>query len=239
VNVCARCQAINPASERRCLSCGAELRVGASEASCPRGHPIDPSWAACPYCALQGVASPLAAAAPPAAKPPRQPEPPPVPPEPRPAIERPERSVAMRCTRLAAARPPPLPAPTAAAVPAAEQTAAVSSPAHEEGARALVAVLAAPALRPGGAVFAVHQGKSFLGAHPSNDVCLGEDPQVSSEHAVLLARNGRFFLADRMSSNSTWLNGAEVEAGGQTELHDRDRIRCGATELVLLVLPTP
>jgi pSer/pThr/pTyr-binding forkhead associated (FHA) protein len=129
---------------------------------------------------------------------------------------------------------PPAPDQAAAqpAPPAAE-------PAAHEPARELVAVLAAPTLSSGGAVFPVRLGKSFVGAHPSNDICLRGDSQVSGEHALVLARSGRFYLSDRMSTNGTWVNGEEVGAGGQVELVDHDRIRCGATELVLLVLPTP
>jgi FHA domain-containing protein len=266
VSSCPRCKAINPASERSCLSCGASL--DAADANCPQGHPVDPTWAACPYCALQGKSMPLAGrvvAKPPrvAAPPPSRRAAPPVPPPelsavagsptpaepvpdevrasgeaPPPAVRRAsdEAAAAMRRTRLAGA--PPGLVPTPASVIAASETIASPSAAGEEPARTLVAVLAAPGLRPGGAAFPVRVGKSFLGAHPSNDVCLRDDAQVSSEHAVLLARHGRFFLADRMSSNGTWVNGEEVAAGSQTELHDRDRIRCGASELVLLVLPS-
>lgn len=232
MSLCPRCQTMNPTSERACLACGASLAPalvsGSGEASCPNGHPIDPSWASCPYCALLGDGS-LGAAPPGAARPTRlEAEPPPASPPPPPSPP-----PAGRRTRLEGRgsaepdTPPSVPSVRPVAPPAAAP----------EGVRELVAVLAAPALGPGGAVFPVRVGKSFLGSHPANDICLRQDPQVSGEHALLLARGGRFYLSDRMSTNGTWVNGEEVDAGGQTEIRDRDQLRCGTTELVLLVLP--
>lgn len=97
-----------------------------------------------------------------------------------------------------------------------------------------MAVLAAPDLGKGGAVFAVRAGKNTLGADRSSDIVLTADSEVSGEHAVILHRNGTFHLTDRLSTNGTWLNGREVPANGTVPLQDRDRIRCGGTELVFL-----
>ncbi len=102
--------------------------------------------------------------------------------------------------------------------------------------RRLLGVLAAPDLGPGGTVFPVRGGKNTLGASRANDVILTGDSEVSGEHAVILHRNGTFHLADRLSTNGTWVNGEEVPANGTVPLHDRDRIRCGHTELLFLVV---
>jgi pSer/pThr/pTyr-binding forkhead associated (FHA) protein len=102
--------------------------------------------------------------------------------------------------------------------------------------RRLVAVLAAPGLGPGGTVFAVRAGKNSIGGERGSDIALANDPEVSREHALLLHRKGAFHLADRMSTNGTWVNGQEVSANGTVPLHDRDRIRCGKTDLVFLVI---
>jgi predicted component of type VI protein secretion system len=129
--------------------------------------------------------------------------------------------------------------PGPSAAPSAAPVGAEACPGGDQSAvRRLVAVLAAPDLRPGGAVFAVRAGKNTLGANRANDVCLAPDRQVSGEHAILLHRGGSFVLADRMSSNGTWVNGHEVPANGSIEVHDRDHIRCGGVELLLLVLDT-
>jgi len=102
--------------------------------------------------------------------------------------------------------------------------------------RALVAVLAAPGIGPGGAVFAVRAGKNAIGADPASDVCLHADSEVSGEHALLLCRKNGFFLADRMSTNGTWVNGEEIDVTGAVALADRDVIRVGNTLLQFLVL---
>jgi hypothetical protein len=122
-----------------------------------------------------------------------------------------------------------------AAAPQAPPAAAQGAPGD---ARRLVAVLAAPDLQPGGMVFAVRAGKNTVGASSAADICLARDPKVSHEHALLLFRNGAFLLADRVSTNGTWVNGREVPANGTVELLDRDHIRCGDAELQLLALAT-
>jgi pSer/pThr/pTyr-binding forkhead associated (FHA) protein len=98
----------------------------------------------------------------------------------------------------------------------------------------LVAVLAAPEMGLGGAVFAVRAGRTTLGAGRQNDIVLTEDSEASGEHAVILHRGTTFHLTDRLSTNGTWHNGREVPANGTVQLLDRDRIRCGRTELVFL-----
>jgi hypothetical protein len=104
--------------------------------------------------------------------------------------------------------------------------------------RRLVAVLAAPGLGPGGMVFPIRSGKTSIGADRGSDVLLASDTEVSSEHALILHRNATFHLADRLSTNGTWLNGEEVPANGTVPLRDRDRIRCGRTELLFLTIET-
>ncbi|HEX6864898.1 MAG TPA: FHA domain-containing protein [Thermoanaerobaculia bacterium] len=97
-------------------------------------------------------------------------------------------------------------------------------------------MLAAPDLGPGGTVFPVRGGKNTIGASRANDIVLAGDSEASGEHAAILHRSGTFHLADRLSTNGTWLNGEEVPANGTVPLSDRDRIRCGSTEFVFLVI---
>lgn len=85
-------------------------------------------------------------------------------------------------------------------------------------------------------MFPVRGGKNTLGASRSNDVVLPGDSEISGEHAVILHRNGVFHLTDRLSTNGTWVNGQEVPANGTVSLQDRDRIRCGHTEFIFLVV---
>ena len=124
------------------------------------------------------------------------------------------------------ASPSSIPASIGAGAP--QPSVAVAGPA---GTGRLVAVLAAPGLGAAGAVFPVRAGKNTVGTGRGNDIVIGGDPEVSREHAVLLHRSGTFHLADRLSTNGTWVNGREVPANGSVPLRDRDRIRVGATEL--------
>lgn len=260
--VCASCRTMNPDGRSVCLSCGSELRRGGRGTAtvaesapggsfCPQGHPIDPAWSRCPYCEPMGSAArgaPLlptvlegsAAEASRAGRTTRL----------EVASEEPVRERSRR-TRLAgvgeidahAAAPQAASGPGTAnalqdrrPVPAAAAGATgQQQPAATTSAR-LVAVLAAPSLRPEGAVFAIREGKNLLGAAAESDVCLKDDPQVSSEHALLLCRGRAFHLADRMSTNGTWVNGEELVGTHSVSLADRDRIRCGGTDLVFMVL---
>jgi len=247
---CASCHTLNPDSETSCLMCGLALAGGLRAAPatlrCPAGHPIDPSWRTCPYCdRLRAAGEPAGRATRlegtsegPAAGPFA------------PTVVQATAPAAPRATRLEAVPTAPRRTVLADGPPAAERAGApvpgpgASGPAPNPPgaapapvpapARRLVGVLAAPGLGPGGAVFAVRQGKNVIGSDRASDVCLGADPKVSAEHALLLHRGDAFYLADRMSTNGTWVNDAEVPANGTVVLHDRDRIRCGGVELIFL-----
>jgi hypothetical protein len=237
---CQSCHTLNPDSEKACLACrGALLRPARPEAParagtgtgtgatrCPAGHPIDPSWKSCPYCDLLRGSK---------------------------AKEAPGAGGAAANKPLASASPGPLAARLdAAAEPGGprrtilQENAApsgVSAPrlspqpsAPADAGRRMVAVLAAPDLGAGGTVFPVRAGKNVIGADRGSDIVLINDPEVSREHAILLHRQGAFHLSDRLSSNGTWINGRELPASGTVLLSDRDRIRCGKTEFVFLVI---
>jgi hypothetical protein len=165
------------------------------------------------------------------------PEPSPAPPSPstpRPTrLEEPEPAARRTVLHEAQAAPPPPPP-----VPTEPLRAPAAAADRNAPARRLVAVLAAPDLGSGGAVFPVRSGKNSIGADRGSDILLAGDTEVSSEHALILHRNGTFHLADRLSTNGTWLNGEEVPANGTVPLRDRDRIRCGRTELLFLTIET-
>ena len=145
-----------------------------------------------------------------------------------------------KATRLESAATAPhrtvLAPPPSRAQEASGTAAAAPISSSEAVGRRLVGVLAAPGLGAGGTVFAVREGKNSIGGDRANDVCLAADATVSSEHALLLHRRGVFYLADRLSTNGTSVDGVELPANGTIELRDRACIRCGGTDLVLLIL---
>jgi pSer/pThr/pTyr-binding forkhead associated (FHA) protein len=130
----------------------------------------------------------------------------------------------------------------AEAPPPPSEPAAIKAPVAPGGSiqqvasRPLVGVLAAPGFGSGGSVFAVRQGKNVIGSDRASEICLSADPRVSLEHALLLHRGSAFVLADRMSTNGTWVNDVEVPANGTVVLRDRDRIRCGEVELIFFII---
>lgn len=234
---CSSCHTLNPLSERSCLACSAPLVAAgaipaASQLRCPAGHPIDPSWKSCPYCSNTGQA----------------------------VATMPEGN--LRTTRLDQLQPPGAspgaslgpgatrldqpPARTRLEDPAASsgrrtllQEVPKSEPQQAATSGRLVAVLAAPELGKGGSIFPIRVGKTTLGADRHNQVVIPGDGQVSSEHAVLLYREGVFHLTDRFSTNGTWVNGREVPANGTVSLQDRDQLRLGNTQFVLLIIAPP
>jgi hypothetical protein len=235
--------------------------VSGAEGRCPAGHPVDPTWKSCPYCDRQaegtaaagGRATRLDGGGPPAktrlepAAAPRGPagtrlagEAPP--PEParaagpvRTRLEEPQSPRGPRTVLHEAGAAEPSPQQVAAAPTSAPAPGATGAPHSAPAeARRLVAVLAAPEAGSGGAVFAVRSGRNTLGSGHDNDIVLAGDGEVSRDHAVILHRKAVFHLADRLSTNGTWINGGEVPANGTVPLEDRDRIRVGRTELVFL-----
>jgi len=168
----------------------------------------------------------------------------PVPPPPPPFTPKPTRleeplPAGGRRTVLQDGSPAMTPPPPMATTPLLPEPAASAPPQPVGGttsARRLLGVLAAPDLGPGGTVFPVRGGKNTIGASRANDIVLAGDSEASGEHAAILHRSGAFHLADRLSTNGTWLNGEEVPANGTVPLNDRDRIRCGSTEFVFLVI---
>ncbi|MGQ9732088.1 MAG: FHA domain-containing protein [Candidatus Zipacnadales bacterium] len=68
-----------------------------------------------------------------------------------------------------------------------------------------------------------------IGRGTHNSLALSSDQYASTNHALLVMRDGVIYLRDRGSKNGTFLNGALVEA--ETALADGDRITVGTTVL--------
>ena len=81
-------------------------------------------------------------------------------------------------------------------------------------------------LDPFGIDFRIYEGRNTIGRDPSNDITIVED-SVSNKHAIILYRNGNFFLRDEMSSNGTYVNGEEILPDTPTRLKDGDLIVFG------------
>jgi FHA domain len=250
------------------LASGPTTGISSATGRCRAGHPVDPSWKTCPYCDRQAaeaagggaratrlegdggrvekgtrieagggsgrpVATTLLAGEALRDPPPSAAG--------APAPTRLEEAAAPRGRRTllhdggeAVASSPGIGAAPAAVAPSAPSAVPGAPPV-----RRLLAVLAAPDLGAGGALFAIRSGRNTLGSGRGNDIVFDGESEVSREHAVILHRNDTFHLADRLSTNGTWVNGLEVPANGTVPLADRDRIRLGRTELIFLRLDPP
>ena len=110
----------------------------------------------------------------------------------------------------------------------------------EEGAEVLDALgdigVQGPALvvRSGGGrsgeTFAALNGGTTIGRSPDCPVFL-DDVTVSRKHAVVLEREGHWFIEDQGSLNGTFVNRRRVEAA---ELSDGDEIQIGKYRLTFL-----
>ena len=73
--------------------------------------------------------------------------------------------------------------------------------------------------------------KYLIGRAPDNDIVL-DDESVSRHHAVLAWGRSAFQMADRKSTNGTWVNGSRIST---IRLLDGDGIRIGNTTLRYLI----
>jgi len=80
-------------------------------------------------------------------------------------------------------------------------------------------------------------GPVGIGRNSANALII-DDSTVSNFHAALtLSANGNLLLADRASSNGTYVNGVALETGGRIIVRNGDRLKFGDVEAALKVAP--
>jgi pSer/pThr/pTyr-binding forkhead associated (FHA) protein len=75
------------------------------------------------------------------------------------------------------------------------------------------------------------RGDAFVGRDAVNQIRIDE-ATVSRRHALLVPREGRWWIADAGSFNGTFLNDQRLPPGVALQLRHADRIRIGAEVLV-------
>ena len=106
----------------------------------------------------------------------------------------------------------------------------------DEGRPELAAGISGPALvvRSGGGrageTFPLDGEETTVGRSPDCDVFL-DDVTVSRRHALVVRRDGQFFIEDRGSLNGTFLNRRRIESG---PLEDGDEVQIGKYRLTFL-----
>ena len=84
-------------------------------------------------------------------------------------------------------------------------------------------------LDPMGVDYRIFEGSNTIGRDPSNAITITKDNTMSSKHANILYRGGKFYVSDEMSANGSYLNGVEMEIRKPYDLSDGDEIRLGDT----------
>ena len=120
--------------------------------------------------------------------------------------------------------------------PAVETTQALSAEEVGDLAQGAVEGLEGPALvvRSGGGrageTFRPRGGRTRIGRSPDCDVFL-DDVTVSRNHALLVERDGRFFVEDEGSLNGTFVNRRRIDSA---ELENGDELQIGKYRLTFV-----
>jgi pSer/pThr/pTyr-binding forkhead associated (FHA) protein len=80
-----------------------------------------------------------------------------------------------------------------------------------------------------GVDYRIFEGNNTIGRDPANTIKLLKDSTISSKHATILYRSGKFYVKDEMSANGSFLNGEEMEIQKAYQLNDKDELRLGDT----------
>ena len=90
---------------------------------------------------------------------------------------------------------------------------------------------------PSGVDYRLREGRNTVGCDEATcDIVIADDPSVSSQHAILVFRDGTFQIRDNDSTNGTYVNGQDIFGKGAVSLKNLDRIRLGKTEVVLYAI---
>jgi pSer/pThr/pTyr-binding forkhead associated (FHA) protein len=77
----------------------------------------------------------------------------------------------------------------------------------------------------------------MIGTGNKADIIIPENTMMSSEHAILLYRRGKFLFRDNLSTNGSFINGEEIM--GDVELANYDNLNMGNTEFRLIMVDPP
>lgn len=243
---CPNCGTKNRDEAKRCMSCNAVLsdRETPVRMCSANKHVMDPGWTTCPYCSEEAPnygrsVNPTGMEVPAAAGGGRSP-----------TVPEGPSSVRKPTTDENAGVLPPLPEPPVSKVQRHDKTRFASPvlqqadepavkgvsapPVSEPGTRRIVAVLVTYTWRPGGQVFPVREGRNYLGRGPDCEICLPDDPQMSSRHATIIYRGAHFMIDDEKSMNGTFVNGVSVDE--KQWLHNYSRVKTGATDWIFITV---
>ncbi len=217
--LCAKCNTSNPDESRFCKECG-QMMATTGTNRCPKGHVMDSSWSECPQCKAEEetVQRPATVLEPP----------------PSPVSKQRTSQSARRKTEV---EDPPSPSFASARKRRMTRVAPdgdmdpsfADSPMNR-----LSGFLVTFSMTPTGQFFEIREGKYNIGSGAEMEIRAPEDATMSSFHATLLCRKGKFLFRDNFSTNSSFVNGEE--AIGDTQLANHDTISMGETEFKLIMI---
>jgi FHA domain len=188
---------------------------------CPNGHPMDPNWDTCSRCEAEQKANQRSGGVS--------------------RADSPERG------RTVVGSPRPSSPETH------RVTRAMASPAQPGGhvgagdTRRLAGILVTFTWRPEGEYFPIREGKNFIGSgdvsseavHRGCDIQVPQDNTMSSEHALILCRQGNYEILDQISSNGTFLGGQMLKSNQGTDLPNYSEIKTGSTVWTFIMIKPP
>ena len=96
-------------------------------------------------------------------------------------------------------------------------------------ARKIVGWIISYTIDPMGVDYRIFEGNNLIGRDSSNSIILSKESTISSRHATILYKSGKFWVKDEMSANGSFLNSEEMEIQKAYEMKDNDELRLGNT----------
>ena len=100
---------------------------------------------------------------------------------------------------------------------------------RQRATRRIVGWLISYTLDPMGIDYRIYEGNNSVGRGADCDITVASDSSISSRHATILFKKGKFFVRDEMAANGTFINDDELEIGQPYEMKDGDELKCGNT----------
>ncbi len=80
-----------------------------------------------------------------------------------------------------------------------------------------------------GVDYRIYEGNNTIGRDPANSISITADSTISSKHANILHKKGKFWIKDEMAANGTFVNNEEIEIEKAYPINDGDEIKLGDT----------
>lgn len=80
---------------------------------------------------------------------------------------------------------------------------------------------------PNGIDYRLYEGNNTIGRDSGNNIVIGYEASVSSKHALINFKKGRFHIKDEMAANGTYVNDEEIDIGQPVEFKDGCTLKFG------------